>query len=858
MWANQAANPLDIQPRAAGMTNTGTLHASDGATLVLSGANGGVVTNTGGTIEAFANSVVQVQEGMTIIGGTLRTKDNGLIRTAPGKIGVLNGVTIAGVYEAGDGTNNTVTRLANTITNTGTLAMNSGVGGGLVTTLQLTTNVTLTGTGLLTMGNSVNNVISGQTGTQSLTNSASHTIQEVGQIQVALLNLGTVRASGSSGLAVNQGITGPTGTIEIATNGILTLGGATESSAGTLIHNGAAANSLNLGNNNITVYTDYINANLGTGNSFNARANIAVSSGQILAAGTPAQAQVLSSVNLLGGSSLTNGNTATPTPTIGNVHVGSTKLTYQIANNNVGGPAIRGAIQTTVGGANITDGQLSGSGVTAGNFGPIAAGSNATFGVTFNAASAGPLTLASGQVVRIANNFDNVTDQNMSIVLGSGAAAYNLAAGNATPSPVPINNQRVGGSLTQALTVSNTVPSGSFTEVLNASFGANTAAAINNGGSITGGLGTGGVAAGGPDNSTAMSVGVDTTTAGAKSGTVRLNYVSNGTGTSGLGNTNVGSQIITVSGNVYQVAQPSVPTSADLGNVHVGTNPTQAITIGNTNISPQNFQEGLNVAVGGTTGGATGSGSITNLAAGSTSTAISVGLNNAAAGNQSGSVAVNLETNGSGTSGLASHALPQSPASVTVQATGYRLAAASPHTPEPVDLGNIRVGGSFGTQMLSVQNTAANDDFSENLNASIGGATGGASGSGSFNLLAPQATNGTGLVVGLGNANTNVAGAKTGTATISFVSDGTDTSGLGQTPMTGQNQTVNVSGNVYQPAAGQLNTPTSLNFGTVQVGQAVSQNLSISNVATGPANFVEDLNARFGATSLDFHGTLFA
>ncbi len=118
MWANQAANPLDIQPRAAGMTNTGTLHASDGATLVLSGANGGVVTNTGGTIEAFANSVVQVQEGMTIIGGTLRTKDNGLIRTAPGKIGVLNGVTIAGVYEAGDGTNNTVTRLANTITNT--------------------------------------------------------------------------------------------------------------------------------------------------------------------------------------------------------------------------------------------------------------------------------------------------------------------------------------------------------------------------------------------------------------------------------------------------------------------------------------------------------------------------------------------------------------------------------------------------------------------------------------------------------------------------------------------------------------------------------------------------------------------
>jgi len=49
-------------------------------------------------------------------------------------------------------------------------------------------------------------------------------------------------------------------------------------------------------------------------------------------------------------------------------------------------------------------------------------------------------------------------------------------------------------------------------------------------------------------------------------------------------------------------------------------------------------------------------------------------------------------------------------------------------------------------------------------------------------------------------------------------------------------------------AQGSLNT-TSLNFGVVQVGESVSQNLSISNTASGAAGFVEDLNASFGASS---------
>jgi hypothetical protein len=63
--------------------------------------------------------------------------------------------------------------------------------------------------------------------------------------------------------------------------------------------------------------------------------------GQILAAGGVTQT--------LGGS-VTNGGTATATMAFGNVHVGtSPTLNYVINNEGVGGPSLRGGVQTTVG-----------------------------------------------------------------------------------------------------------------------------------------------------------------------------------------------------------------------------------------------------------------------------------------------------------------------------------------------------------------------------------------------------------------------------------------------------------------------------------------------------------------------------
>lgn len=121
----------------------------------------------------------------------------------------------------------------------------------------------------------------------------------------------------------------------------------------------------------------------------------------------------------------------------------------------------------------------------------------------------------------------------------------------------------------------------------------------------------------------------------------------------------------------------------------------------------------------------------------------------------------------------------------------YRLAEASP---QPVYLGTIHVGQSFATQAITIGNAAANDGYSEKLNASMSGVAGDATAGGSFVLLAPGDTDNTSLVVGLGNSDTNVAGAKSGMVTLALASDGTGTSGYGATNLT--SQTVDVTGKV--------------------------------------------------------------
>jgi hypothetical protein len=404
-------------------------------------------------------------------------------------------------------------------------------------------------------------------------------------------------------------------------------------------------------------------------------------------------------------------------------------------------------------------------------------------------------------------------------------------------SPIALGNVRIGATSPTALVSVSNQATTAPQAALNATISGN--GPIDAGGSFNL-LNPGGT------NNTDLQVGMNTASAGAINGTATIAFVSDASNVGGCApncQLNLPSQDVTVTGGVYQIAQANLPADVDLGNFRLGSAASQAINITNTNVAPAGFQEGLDASVGGSSGKATASGGpISNLAQGGSSNAVSVGIDNATAtaGANNGTVTIKLASNGSSTSGLATMTL--SDATINVSGTGYN-AAVGKATPTPVVLANQRVGG-MQSQVLTVANTATAGAFTEKLNASFGSDSGHAiNNGGAVSLLAAGDPGSTAMSVRL---DTSAAGTRGGSVTLNYQTDGTGSSGLG-TASAGS-QVINVSGDVYQAASGQINS-LPLNFGTVQVGQAVSQILSISNTATGAAGFVEDLNASFGASS---------
>ena len=328
---------------------------------------------------------------------------------------------------------------------------------------------------------------------------------------------------------------------------------------------------LNLDDYILTINRDYTNSAFSTGNSFNRLANVtATEKGKIVAStttGTNSNASTFQQLSV-DGAAKTSGAT---TLAMGNIHVGSTvSKSYVIYDNaGTGGVTLRGAIKGNL------NAQLDGSGADVVNSswtalaGAVPSGVSKT--VVFAGTTAGAL---SGQSVTIVNNFENTNSQKLNIT----GAAYNLAAASAIATPVNLGNVRVGGTFaTHALSVQNTAAAGSFTEGLNATFGAVTGSATTSGAAISN-------LAGAMTNNTSLVVGLGGTgTAGAKSGTVVIDLASNGSN-SGLANTALAAQNVTVSGGVYNYAAAgAIATPVKLGNVHVGgTFVTHALSVQNT------------------------------------------------------------------------------------------------------------------------------------------------------------------------------------------------------------------------------------------------------------------------------------
>jgi hypothetical protein len=419
---------------------------------------------------------------------------------------------------------------------------------------------------------------------------------------------------------------------------------------------------------------------------------------------------------------------------------------------------------------------------------------------------------------------------------------------------VTVANQRIGSNAQTALTVTNTAPSGAFTEKLNAAFTGNTGDATNN-------LGTVNLLTAGTSNNTNMSVGVNTATAGAKSGTMTIGFQSDGTGTSGLGTIGAGSQTINVQGNVYQVALGQLQTAAlNFGTVQVGQSVSQNLVVRNIATGQNGFVEDLDVAFGAITGtGASqvgGVGGLTGILAGQNSNAgngtMTVLVNTNTAGTINANVAVTYITSGKvgGVSnGLAAVGTGQEQYGVigTIQTGGNVINQASPQITNPtITLAARRVGDAAATANVSISNIATVAPQAA-LNASIAANGAPVMASGSFNLLTPGATNNSNLAVGISTATAgNFTGVNAGKATVSLVSDASNVGGCAPNcQMNLASQTVSVQGKVYSVAQGSVQS--AVDFGIVHVGDVASQGVSVQNSA--PATALNDtLKATIGGT----------
>jgi fibronectin-binding autotransporter adhesin len=258
-----SSGTLTVQPGSGGMTNTGTLEATNQATLVLRGT----INNSGGKIQALGesggtvNATVQLAAGTVVNGGTLNTT------TVGSNVGVientgtvtLNGVTNNGTYTDTAGM---TTKLDGTITNSGRVTLSGS-------TLSLGNSVTLSGTGTVVLSNSTANLITGAT--SGLTLTTANTIEGSGTISnLGIVNTGTIAANQSAPLIVlptSAGLNNE-GTLSISTGDTLRIGtsagGALLNFSGTTLTGGtyAVSGTLQFGASGTSVVTDAANISL--------------------------------------------------------------------------------------------------------------------------------------------------------------------------------------------------------------------------------------------------------------------------------------------------------------------------------------------------------------------------------------------------------------------------------------------------------------------------------------------------------------------------------------------------------------------------------------------------------------------
>ena len=484
---------------------------------------------------------------------------------------------------------------------------------------------------------------------------------------------------------------------------------------------------------------------------------------------------------------------------------------------------------------------VSTSGATAGSMpASIAAGSSSNVTVGLATITAGS---NSGTVTLSRTSDGTGTSGLTDLSLGSDqvitvtATGYRLAASSFDKTTVDLGNRRVTETnVTDVVSASNTATNDAYSEKLKL-------AVVSTSGATAGSM-PASIAAGSSSN---VTVGLASITAGSNSGTVTLSRTSDGTGTSGLTDLSLGSnQVITVNAVGYRVAAAAFDkTTVDLGNRRVTeTNVTDVVSASNTATNDA-YSEKLKLAVASTSGATAGS-MPASIAAGSSSD-ITVGLATITAGSNSGTVTLSKASDGTGTSGLTD--LSQGDQVITVNATGYRLAASS-FDKTTVALGNRRVTETNVTDVVSVSNTATNDAYSEKLKLGNAGTTGSATvGTLPSSIAAGSSAN---VTVGLSSIT---AGANSATVNLSRTSDGAGTSGLTDLSL-GSNQAITVTATGYRAAAASFDK-TTVSLGNHRITATnLTDTVSVSNTATNDAYSEKLKLGNAGTTGSATVGTL--
>jgi hypothetical protein len=408
-------------------------------------------------------------------------------------------------------------------------------------------------------------------------------------------------------------------------------------------------------------------------------------------------------------------------------------------------------------------------------------------------------------------------------------------AGAIAPVTKNFGEAHAGAVLTQTYTIANTGAYGAYSEDLDAKAGPHSTL-VTNSGSFTG-------LTPGSTNSTALHATLVTTNGGLISGAADVSLYTDGSTVPGDGDGTlaIGTDTVTLTGTIFNYATADLSPAVDnLGKQHVGGVLSNFLTIANGAVAG-NYSENLDASFSGTSSDLTGTGSVSELAAGSTnSTGLGVTLTSAGGdGVQTGTATLGLISDGStidtlGTTTLASQ-------TVTVTETLYNYATASAVAPNPIGFGEAHVGATL-SQYLTIANTAAADGYSENLDASFSGTSSDLTGTGSVSELAAGSSNGSALDLVLASG---AAGVQSGSATLSLVSDGSTIDGLGTTGL--GSETVAVSGTLFNYATASV-APTTIAFGQAHIGAALTQTLTLANEAASGI-YSENLDASFSGTS---------